>query len=393
MAQYSWSMNNADVQTVPEISPLELLKKLEAGEPVQIVDVRARSGNTVPAVGLIPQDRLIAIVGSRLVQYSDLAGTGIDPSRPVVVICAHGNDSKIGALHLNRLGAKARSLTGGMAAWMKLSVPRTLPPPAPLTRLVQFDRIGKEALSYVLVSDGEAMIIDPPRDFSAHLQFVVETGAVLIAVADTHVHADYISGGPEIARRLGIPYYLHPGDSVYPYNGEPGQLDFTPLMDGRKIDLGRCALTVEHTPGHSPGSVTFRIEEEAAFTGDFLFLNSIGRPDLAEKTEEWASQLWRSIQRTRSTWPKTMMVYPAHYTSNTPRLPDRGIGAPFAQLLSENPGLQEMDEETFLRWIEGRATSAPPAYRTIKGINVGIFTADEIEAEFLENGKNECAIQ
>ncbi len=393
MVKQSWSENTVGVQTVPEISPMGLATMLEAGSPIQILDVRAQSSETRIAAGLIPQEKVVTIIGSRLLQISDLAGTGIDPEKPVIVLCGHGNDSKVVARHLNQIGAKARSLTGGMSAWMRVSLPRILRPPASLDRLVQFDRIGKEALSYVLVSDGQALLIDAPRDFSAHLQCIVETGATLIGVANTHVHADYISGGSDISHRLGIPYYLHTADSVSPYDGRPGRMDFTPLEDGMVLHIGRCDLIVDHTPGHSPGSVSFRIDHQAAFTGDFLFLTSIGRPDLAERTEEWASQLWRSLQRAKQTWSKRLTVYPAHYATATVRTREGGIAAPFSRLLSENPALRDMREQEFLRWITGKTTTAPPAYRTIKGINIGLVTVDDQQADTLENGKNQCAVQ
>ena len=391
MATRSWSNNTATVYTVPEITPLELVRKLESGELIQIVDVRARVGGTaVP--GSIPEDKIHNIVGSRLLKSTRLEDTGMKPGTQVIVICAHGNDSKTAAQHLNRLGAQAWSLTGGVAAWMKLSVPRKLLPPSALDQLVQFDRVGKEALSYALISNGKAMLIDPPRNFAAHLQFLVEEGATLIAVADTHVHADYISGGLDISRRLGVPYYLHPADSIYPYDSTPGHLEFTPVSDGMTIQFGRCVITADHTPGHSPGSVTYRVGSEAAFTGDFLFISSVGRPDLADKTDEWASQLWRSIQRAKSSWTSAMMVYPAHYTSQTPRGDDGTIADSFSHLLANNPALKEMTEAEFLRWIKAHEAVVPAEYRTIKGINVGLFTAGEDEADMLENGKNECAV-
>jgi glyoxylase-like metal-dependent hydrolase (beta-lactamase superfamily II) len=65
------------------------------------------------------------------------------------------------------------------------------------------------------------------------------------------VHADYISGAPALAAYLRVPYYLHPRDSFYPYDGTPGRIDFRPIGDGDGIEFGRGALQVVHTPGHT----------------------------------------------------------------------------------------------------------------------------------------------
>ncbi|MGA9121310.1 MAG: MBL fold metallo-hydrolase [Bacteroidota bacterium] len=389
METISLSDNTTNLQSVPEISPTGLAQILESGDRVQIVDVRLRTGI---AAGLIPESIVLHIPGSRLLRYAHLGDMGIDPAIPVVVICGHGNDSRTAAHHLNRLGARAQSLAGGMAAWMMFSIPRVLAPPPGLDRLVQFDRVGKEALSYVLISSGEALIIDPPRDPRALLRSIEESGATLAAVADTHVHADYISGAVRIARDRGIPYYLHPADSVFPYDGTPGQVKFMPVSDGLQIRIGRCPITVLHTPGHSPGSVTYLVGDDAAFTGDFLFITSVGRPDLADRTKEWSTHLWKSVQMVKGAWQSDLMIYPAHYTAGTPRTNAGAIAESFGQLLRRNPSLRMTDVDEFFSWIMANVRSAPEAYRTIKGINVGLFTVDELEADILENGKNECAI-
>jgi glyoxylase-like metal-dependent hydrolase (beta-lactamase superfamily II) len=380
------------VQTVPEISPLEFYRALEAGETVQVVDVRSPARVAAGHIDAVPPERFHNVAVSILTGASGLDGSGIDPSIPAVVVCGHGNDSKICAAYLNRRGVSARSLAGGMASWMMLSVPRPLPVPPGLDRLVQFDRVGKGALGYLLISSGEAMIIDPPRDPGPYLDLAEESGGRLVAVADTHVHADYISGAPSLARERGVPYYLHPADNVYPYDDSPGRLDIRPLHDGMSIPFGRCAVGVVHTPGHSPGSVTYRIGNDAAFTGDFLFVASIGRPDIADRTDEWSSLLWMSIQSIRNEWPPDLLVYPAHYSSEKERADGGAVCARFGDVCSRNPSLRFADKSGFINWIRQNEASVPGSYRTIKGINVGLLTAGERESEELESGKNECAL-
>lgn len=376
----------------PEITPDELATALEVGEQVQVVDVRAPIRVESGRIDLVPEERFVNIAGSQLVRYRALEGTGIDPELPAAVVCGRGNDSKVLALHLIRLGCAARSLQGGMSSWMKLCLPRELEAPPSLDHLIQFDRIGKGALGYLLVSDGQALIVDPPRDASAYLAAAERAGAEVVAVADTHVHADYISGAPALSANLGVPYYLHPADSAYAYDGTPGKLDFQALEDGASIRIGRAAVRAMHTPGHTEGHLTYLVDDAVALTGDFVFIGSVGRPDLAGKVAEWTGQLWDSLEKARSAWSPALRVHPAHYGSDAERHADRSVGAEFGGLLETNEALGFSDRADFCAWVEGQSASFPDAYRKIKAVNVGLLPVDDAQAEELEVGRNECAL-
>ena len=279
-----------------------------------------------------------------------------------------------------------------MSRWMSLCLPRELEPPPSLDRLIQFDRVGKGALGYLLTSDGEAMIVDPPRDARAYLEAAEKLGAEVVAVADTHVHADYVSGASSLSARLGIPYYLHPADSSYAYDGTPGRLEFHPLLDGDSIQVGRASVRAMHTPGHTEGHLTFLVDDQIALTGDFVFIGSVGRPDLAGKVAAWTGQLWESLEAARARWSPDVRVHPAHYGSETEREADRSVGAPFGRLLETNEALGFSDRTAFSAWVESRAASFPDAYRKIKAANVGLLPVDDKLAEELEVGRNECAL-
>jgi glyoxylase-like metal-dependent hydrolase (beta-lactamase superfamily II) len=271
-------------------------------------------------------------------------------------------------------------------------VPRELPAPPSLDRFVQFDRIGKGALGYVLVSDGEALVIDPPRRAQAYVEAARDAGARIVGVADTHVHADYLSGGPTISRSLGVPYYLHPSDNVDPYLGSPGRLEFDPLRDGASIRVGRARVEVRHTPGHTEGSTSFLIGDHAALTGDFVFVASIGRPDLAGKQLEWTELLWNSLETAKHSWPDGIRIHPAHYVADEEREPDHSIGRPWRRLLHDNAALRLADRESFIAWVNARQAPFPDNYRRIKVANVGLLEVSEAEAQEWEVGKSECAL-
>ncbi len=376
----------------PEIDAQELVDRIDGGQDLQIVDVRAPHRVAAGRIDLVQTGRFHNIVGSSLIKITDPRDLGIDTAIPVTVVCGRGNDSRVLALHLNHLGFDARSLTGGMSAWMSLATPRELPVTPSLDQFYQFDRVGKGALGYVLVSDGQAVIVDPPRDFEPFLLVTEELEAKVVAVFDTHVHADYISGATALSRFLGVPYYLHADDAVYPYDGTPGRLEFTPLQDGDSVTFGRSALHVVHTPGHTEGSLTYTVDDAAAFTGDFLFVGSIGRPDLAGKAAAWAEQLWLSLTAAKERWPPNMGIYPAHYSGDSERTASRTVAGRFGDMLDNNRSLRFENRADFLQWIDSANTPFPEAYARIKAVNVGLISVTDVEAEELELGRNECAL-
>ena len=376
----------------PEFSAQELARMLDSAEPLQIMDVRAPERVSAGRIDLLPSERFHNIRGSELLRCEDVAGTGLDPAFPVAVVCGKGEDSKVLTRHLARMGLDARSLAGGMAAWMRVVISRELDPPQELDRLVQFDRIGKGCLGYLLISRGEAIIVDPPLHLETYLEVLEESGATLVGVADTHVHADYVSGGVTLARRFGVPYYLHPADAVYPYDGTPGKIDFHAVSDGDAIELGHTTLKVMHTPGHTEGSVTYLVENRIGLTGDFLFVESVGRPDLGGEEDAWARQLWDSMARAVRQWNDGLAVYPAHYGGETERRMGRAVGIPFGTLLQENEIIRIQDPEVFLYTILESSAPFPEAYRKIKAINLGLAPPVEAEVEVLEVGRNECAL-
>lgn len=377
---------------VGEMTASELARTAEAGEPMQVVDVRAAFRLESGRIEVVPDSSFHNIVGSQLSKLETLEGSGIDPEVPVAVVCGKGNDSRVLATHLNRLGCQARSLAGGMGSWMMLTLERELEPTASLDRLVQLDRLGKGALGYLLMSDGEAIVIDPPRDSSSYLAVAQASDCRIVGVADTHIHADYISGAPDLTQELEVPYYLHPDDAFYPYDGRPGTIAFKPVEHRQEIPFGRSKLKVVHTPGHTDGSVSYLVDDEIAFTGDFIFIGSVGRPDLAGKEQEWTLKLWESLELTRREWSPALRIYPAHYGSDEERQSDRSIGAPLSELRETNSSLQEADRGAFVDWVLAKKASFPDAYRKIKAVNVGLLPVSDDEATELEVGKNECAL-
>ncbi len=377
---------------VPEITPEELIREIETGGAIQVLDVRAPHRLESGYIDLLPEDRFFNMAGSKIVALDDVAELGIAKDRPVAVVCGHGNSSKNITTFLEERGYLARSVRGGMAAWMNSAYPRPLPAPTGFDHLIQYDRVGKGSLAYLLISDGKALVIDPARNWQIYVDAAAGLDAKITAVADTHVHADYISGASDMAKSLEITYYMHPEDNSHVYEGTPGKLDITPVDDGMQIEIGRGAIAAFHTPGHTLGSTTFLVSETAAFSGDFLFVRSIGRPDLGGQIGPWSAILWKSVVRAKETLPAGIMIYPAHYSSDSERQDDRSIGATFEAICQSTAPLRIQTEEEFTGWVKSHVSSFPEAYRKIKVINVGLLEVTPEEAEELEVGKNECAV-
>ncbi len=177
-------------------------------------------------------------------------------------------------------------------------------------RLLQYQLGCLSLLSYVVISDGAAAVVDPQRDVEHYLADIAAEGVALRYVVLTHPHADFVAGHTELAARTGATILISSrADAGFAHRG---------LADGEKVAVGGVELEMWHTPGHTPNASTFllRVGKEAepryAFTGDTLFVGGIGRPDLLDvPPAELASQSFDSIRRL-SALPDNTLVLPAH---------------------------------------------------------------------------------
>lgn len=378
---------------LPQIAPDELARRLDQGERLQVLDIRAADKVAAGHVAFGQALDFRALPGSELYRLPSLDSLHLDAAGPVAVICNHGNSSKRATAFLRERGVAAFSVVGGMAAWETVYLPRALTPTPSFEHVVQLDRIGKGALSYVLVSEGAALIVDPGRHVDHYDAVLERYGARAVGVVDTHVHADYVSGARAAALKWNVPYYLHPDDARSPYDGTQGRFDYAPVAQGDSIAFGHATLRVEHTPGHTLGSISLISEDGLALTGDFLFVQSIGRPDLGGRSAEWAKILWQSLERVRRSWPGDLLILPAHYGSDLERRADRAVAARFDVLAATNEAAAIQDERTFLQWITDHTPVFPESYRTIKTANLGLVDVSDADAELLEFGPNQCAIR
>jgi glyoxylase-like metal-dependent hydrolase (beta-lactamase superfamily II) len=163
---------------------------------------------------------------------------------------------------------------------------------------------------------GECAVVDARADdLDAYVSFARTKGMQITQVIDTHVHADHVSGGAELARRVTAPYRLH--------EAADAELPFAPMRDGDEIALGNTRLRVLHTPGHSPESVSLLVTDLKrgtdpwfVLTGDTLFVGAVGRPDLPGRAREDAAELYRSIHEKLLTLAGDVEVFPGHFSGS-----------------------------------------------------------------------------
>lgn len=177
--------------------------------------------------------------------------------------------------------------------------------------------------SYIIgcQAKGEAIVIDPKRDVDTYLEIAAQHNLKITKVTETHIHADFLSGARELVALTGAELYL--SDE----GGDDWQYEFAHqgLKHGDVLTLGNLTLEVLHTPGHTPESISFLLTDHPAtsepimlFTGDFVFVGDVGRPDLLEKAaglkgtqEKGAKQLFESIKKFQAL-PDYVQVWPGH---------------------------------------------------------------------------------
>ena len=231
---------------------------------------------------------------------------------------------------------------------------------------------------------GEAIVIDPSRSVDQYLEAAAAEGLRITGSAETHIHADFVSGSRELADRADARLYLSdegPADWKYQFaNKHNSQV----LKDGDAFYVGKIKFEVMHTPGHTPESISFVLTDEGGganvpmgiFTGDFVFVGSIGRPDLLETSagvvgsaETGARQLYHSIERFRSL-PDHLQVWPAHGAGSAcgkglGSIPSTTVG--YEKLF--NPSFQYDDEQEFVDYILTDQPETPFYFAVMKRVN------------------------
>lgn len=369
------------------ITSSALYEEIDRGEVPYILDVRNQDEYAAWQVeGTKPVPGRNLPIWLAVEQVDELARELPDDT---VVVCAHGNGSGLLLEMLEAEGKRVRNLEGGTQAWAGLLVPKELPGLPDGIKAWQVQRPSKACLSYVIgVPGGNAIVVDPARFTEPYMALAAEHGMTITHVIDTHIHADHISGGPELAERVGASYHVPVEDT----GSAPTPFANTPLGDGEIIDLGSAQVEILSIkmPGHTPGSTCINIPGHLLLTGDTVFVRGVGRPDLTGKADELARELYHTVHdRLRPLAPETMIL-PAHWSFDDEVGPDGLVRTDLAQVFTSTL-LNEEDLVRFVSEIITSLPSAPEVYDDIRLVNSGRKSATADELEFMEIGKNQCA--
>lgn len=310
-------------------------------------------------------------------------------NKDVIVVCAKEGSSVMVAEMLSEAGREVAYLEGGMKSWSSYLEPIKVADLENGGELYQFVRLGKGCLSYMVTSGGEAAIIDAVRFSDVFTNFAKEKGVQIKHVFDTHLHADHISGGRDIAAETGATYYLPPKDATEVV------FDYTPLTDGLNVKIGATQMDVNalYSPGHTIGSTSFVIENQYLLTGDILFVDSIGRPDLAGLAEDWVGDLRETLYTRYRELAEDLIVLPAHFMTIDELNEDGTVARRLGDLFKENHGLNIEDEDEFRRTVTENLPPQPNAYEQIRQVNMGKIAPSHDEQTEMEIGPNRCAVR
>jgi glyoxylase-like metal-dependent hydrolase (beta-lactamase superfamily II) len=309
--------------------------------------------------------------------------------RDILVVCAKEGSSKFVAEQLDEAGVdEVYYLQGGMRAWSEYLYSVKIGDLKNGGSIYQFNRIGKGCLTYLVESNGEAAIIDAVRMTETLEQFAKEKGLAIKYLIDTHLHADHISGGRKLAEKLGATYYLPPKDAT------EVTFSYQPLEEGEDIFVGNTRIRIQplYSPGHTIGSTSLIVDDQYLLSGDILFVDSIGRPDLAGKAEDWVGDLRRTLYQLYKQLSPELLVLPAHF-GKISEIDDQGrVCAKLGDLYAKNAGLQVEDEQVFRKMVTQNLPPQPNAYQEIRQTNMGKLTPTEDEQREMEIGPNRCAV-
>jgi glyoxylase-like metal-dependent hydrolase (beta-lactamase superfamily II) len=321
------------------------------------------------------------------IEHEDESVAKVPKGKPIRAVCAKEGSSKFVVEILEARGYEDLGhLLGGIKAWGNQVTPVLIHGKG--YELYQFRRPGKASCSYGLLYGGEMAVFDPSRNLEFYGKFAADNGARIVKSFEPHKQADYISGGPALARELGVEMLGNEAD----FGG--AAFPFPPVKDGEVFRLagGGPEIRVLHTPGHTPGSTCYLIDGKYLISGDTIFIESIGRPDLGGQAETWSKSLFRTLTDVIRKLPPSTQILPAHWMDWSEARPDLAFAATLDAIMKRNLDIFAMDNERdFYAFIKDNMRPQPPEYAIIREINAGLREETPEQQEILDLGKNECA--
>ena len=364
----------------------DLFQWLTDKEDILVLDVRNQKDFSRFQVESPYPFNMLNVPYYDFMEIEDASVAKVPKERAVRIICAKEGSAKyVGEILVKHGFEDVRYLTGGIKTWGNLLVPKALHEGDDYS-LYQFIRPGKASCGYGLCSGREMMIFDPSRNIDFYLDFAKSKDCKIIKTFETHLQADYIAGSRQIAEQTGADFF--------------GGIDFDGTKAGHKpvsdneihtFSNGGPEVKVLLTPGHTPGSLTFIVDNTYMISGDTIFIQSIGRPDLGGQVDQWAVMLFNTI-RQLAKLDDSLLVLPGHYMDWNEANKDLLFCLSLKEVKKRNEEVFAITEENvFVRYIKDNMREQPPEYALIRLANANTEQYDIEKQEELDLGKNECA--
>ncbi len=375
----------------PSFTATELFEAIESGDDFVLLDVRNGEDYSNFSVEGPNEIEMLNIPYFDFIENPKSSVAKVPSGKPLRIVCAKEGSSEFVASVMTEFGHENVShLEGGIISWGNVLVSKRVNFEVDSYEMWQFNRPGKASCSYGLVYEGEMFLFDPSRNLEFYQQFAESRGLKISHTFETHLQADYISGSPLIAEATGATFVAHDGD----YSS--GVHEYRSIIDGESFEFsneGGPSTLCTHSPGHTPGSTSYVIDEKFLISGDTVFLVSVGRPDLGKQVVEWAKTLYATLKERITILPDSLIVLPGHYTDwSIEADSEMRIMNNFGAVKEYNEkiyGIDDVDE--FVSYIQSHMREQPEIYDQIRKVNAGHMTPCNDEQNVMDLGKNECA--
>ena len=366
----------------------DLFSFLIQKEDVIVLDVRNEEDfGRFSVEGPFPFD-MVNVPYFDFMEEEDASVAKVSHDKPVKVVCAkEGSAQYVGEILMNHGFKDVAFLTGGIKTWGNMLTPKRINPESDDYALYQFIRPAKASCNYGLLYKGEMVNFDPSRNYDFYQSFADSQNVKIVRTFETHLQADYISGSKKIADVTGAEIMANVGDF------KDASFQYSGVKDGESYSVGGDGpeIKVLHSPGHTPGSTSYIIDDKYFITGDTVFILSVGRPDLGGKAEEWSVMLFDTLTNKVQNLDKKLKVLPGHFMewneANDSLLFVENLG----EVIHRNAGVFKIaTPENFTKYIKDNMRKSPEIYGEIRKVNVGWLDVDMNEADIMDLGKNEC---
>ena len=366
----------------------DLFSFLIQKEDVIVLDVRNEEDfGRFSVEGPFPFD-MVNVPYFDFMEEEDASVAKVSHDKPVKVVCAkEGSAQYVGEILMNHGFKDVAFLTGGIKTWGNMLTPKRINPESDDYALYQFIRPAKASCNYGLLYKGEMVNFDPSRNYDFYHSFADSQNVKIVRTFETHLQADYISGSKKIADVTGAEIMANVDDF------KDASFQYSGVKDGESYSVGGDGpeIKVLHSPGHTPGSTSYIIDDKYFITGDTVFILSVGRPDLGGKAEEWSVMLFDTLTNKVQNLDKKLKVLPGHFMdwneANDSFLFVENLG----EVIHHNAGIFKISTpEIFTQYIIDNMRKSPEIYGEIRKVNVGWLDVDMNEADIMDLGKNEC---